>query len=73
LQRQLEEKDSLLQEVSKILEAVEQRQMELEKTNNALKASLDEAHTKISHLSKRLQLAEAGRDALIATTLIGTR
>jgi hypothetical protein len=72
LQQQLEEKDSLLQEVSKILEAVEQRQIDLEQTNTLLKSSLGEAHVEIARLSKRLKEVEYGRDALIATTLIGT-
>jgi len=40
LQKQLEEKDILLQEVSKILEAVEERQTELEKENAALHLEL---------------------------------
>lgn len=41
LQRQLEEKDDLLQEVSKLLEAVEIRQSELERENQKLRAELD--------------------------------
>lgn len=40
LQKQLEEKDNLLQEISKILEAVEERQTELEKENAALHLEL---------------------------------
>lgn len=40
LQKQLDEKDDLLLEVSKILEAVEQRQVQLEKENAALRAKL---------------------------------
>lgn len=40
LQKQLDEKDSLLAEVSKILEQVEQRQVDLEKENDMLKAEL---------------------------------
>lgn len=42
LQQQLDQKDDLLQEVSKILEAVEKRQMELETENAALKKELAE-------------------------------
>lgn len=72
LQQQLEEKDKLLQEVSNILEAVEQRQIDLEQTNNLLKGSLSEAHGEIARLRKRLKDVECGRDAFIATTLIGT-
>ena len=41
LQRQLEEKDDLLQEVSKLLEAVEIRQSELERENQRLRSELD--------------------------------
>jgi len=41
LQRQLEEKDDLLQEVSKLLEAVEIRQSELERENQRLRFELD--------------------------------
>jgi len=40
LQKQLQEKDALLEEVSKILEAVEQRQSELEAENAVLRAEL---------------------------------
>ena len=40
LQKQLEEKDDLLLEVSKILEAVEQRQVQLEKENASLRTEL---------------------------------
>ena len=40
LQSQLHEKDSLLREVSKILEAVERRQMELESENSRVKERL---------------------------------
>ena len=40
LQKQLDEKDSLLAEVSKILEQVEQRQVDLERENALLKAEL---------------------------------
>ena len=72
LQQQLEEKDTLLQEVSRILLTVEQRQMDLEQTNNALKASLGEAHVEIARMSKKLRDVENARDALIATTMIGS-
>ena len=41
LQRQLEEKDDLLQEVSKLLEAVEIRQSELERENQRLRSELE--------------------------------
>lgn len=41
LQKQLDEKDSLLAEVSKILEQVEQRQVELEAQNARLKAEVE--------------------------------
>lgn len=40
LQRQLEEKDNLLQEVSKLLEAVEVRQSELERENQRLREEI---------------------------------
>ena len=40
LQKQLDEKDALLAEVSKILEQVEQRQLDLEKENAMLKAEV---------------------------------
>lgn len=49
LQQQLEEKDDLLQEVSKILEAVEGRQIRLEEENAALRrevAHLRELHSR---------------------------
>jgi len=42
LQKQLEEKDSLLREVSKILEALEDRQTQLERENAALRARVAE-------------------------------
>jgi centromeric protein E len=41
LQSQLQEKDMLLEEVSKVLEAVEKRQIELEKENGSLRAELN--------------------------------
>lgn len=41
LQKQLEEKDDLLQEVSKLLEAVEIRQSELERENQRLRMELE--------------------------------
>ena len=41
LQAQLEEKDALLREVSKVLEAVEERQQQLEAENAALRQELD--------------------------------
>ena len=41
LQRQLEEKDDLLQEVSKLLEAVEIRQSELERENQRLRLEVE--------------------------------
>jgi centromeric protein E len=41
LQNQLEEKDRLLEEVSVLLEAVEQRQIELERENEALKKQVE--------------------------------
>ena len=72
LQQQLEEKDNLLYEVSKILEAVEQRQIDLEQTNHSLKASLVEAHAEIARISKNLRDVENAREALIATTMIGS-
>jgi len=47
LQKQLEEKDDLLQEVSKILEAVEHRQSQLEAENAALRMELRAVKGKI--------------------------
>jgi chromosome segregation ATPase len=59
LQKQLEEKDDLLQEVSKILEQVEQRQVELEAENAALKKEL--AKLKNASPTSPTQSVEMGR------------
>jgi len=49
LQKQLDDKDSLLAEVSKILEQVEQRQVQLEAENTALKAKVTRLESTIAN------------------------
>jgi len=68
LQSQLQEKDVLLKEVSKILESVEQRQLQLEKENLTLKEdwakSVAALRAKQSECEKTVQLLK-GREAEI--------
>ena len=58
LQSQLQEKDALLEEVSKIMEAVEHRQIELEDENAKLQIKLVEKDKKIAELEKRVAAKE---------------
>ena len=55
LQSQLQEKDSLLQEVSKILDAVEKRQVELEKANSRMRQELVEKNATIEYQSRQIE------------------
>jgi len=55
LQKQLDEKDALLGEVSKILEQVEQRQLDLEAENAALKRELARLKSKQSSPIEKLK------------------
>jgi len=60
LQSQLQEKDALLQEVSKILDAVEKRQVELEKANARMRQELVEKNATIDVQSKRIEQLTSG-------------
>ena len=66
LQSQLQEKDALLQEVSKILDAVEKRQVELEKANSRMRQDLAEKNATIEYQSRQIEKltnsATAGKD-----------
>ena len=55
LQSQLHEKDALLQEVSKILDAVEKRQVELEKANSRMRQELAEKNATIEYQSRQIE------------------
>ena len=55
LQSQLQEKDALLQEVSKILDAVEKRQVELEKANSRMRQELAEKNATIEYQSQQIE------------------
>ena len=60
LQSQLQEKDALLQEVSKILDAVEKRQVELEKANARMRQELVEKNATLDVQSKRIEQLMSG-------------
>ena len=66
LQSQLQEKDALLQEVSKILDAVEKRQVELEKANSRMRQDLAEKNATIEYQSRQIEklrsCTTAGKD-----------
>lgn len=69
LQNQLNEKESILKEVSVLLEALEKRQLELESENRQLKEDLKGAFTMIEDgeaARKALEQRLAEKDELLA-------
>ena len=72
LQKQLQEKDQLLEEVSKVLEAVEKRQVQLDKDNESMRDRLLKSENEVSILRRELSIVTGERDRLLTTRGSGT-
>ena len=66
LQAQLEQKDELLEEASKVLEAVEKRQVQLEEDNGDLIRKLGVCQEEIALLRRELAIVTGERDRLLS-------